>query len=123
MNDSLTTTYIYTVTWDSTESSLEVMTLINQTSYTITGLTLDTVYTITVTAANNCGSGPENRSSIILSTNTTSTTSSISPTVTASTNSMNIPTTNPSSTVVTVTANPLTIYTTTIAVIKYLKGG
>ena len=111
VNNSLTNTY--TVTWDSAENSLKVATLTERTSYTITGLTLDTVYTITVAAANDCGTAPENRNSIILSTNTTSTTSSISPTVTASTNSMNISTTNPSSTVVTATANPLTISTTT----------
>ena len=62
-DNSLTTT-TYTVTWDSAESSLEVVTLTEQTSYTITGLTLDTVYTITVTAANDCGSGEEFKTSI-----------------------------------------------------------
>ena len=72
VDDSLPTTYI--VTW--TDGRLpQVITLIEQTSYTITGLTLDTVYTILVTAANRiCGSGPEFRSSVSLSTDTTSTT-------------------------------------------------
>ena len=119
VNDFLTTTY--TVTWDSAESSLEVMILTEQTSYTITGLILDTVYTITVTAANDCGSGPEYRNSIMLSTDVTSNTSRIIPSVTASTNSMNITITNSSSTIVTATTNPITISTnantTTIAVI------
>ena len=57
VDDSLITTY--TVTWTRDGDSLQVVTLTEQTSYTITGLTLDTVYTITVTAANMCGSGPE----------------------------------------------------------------
>ena len=35
-----------------------------ETSYTITGLTLDTVYTIRVTAANMCGSGSPSRTSV-----------------------------------------------------------
>ena len=46
-------------------------TLEEQTSYTITGLTLDTVYTITVTAANRCGDGPEFKTSVSFSTGTT----------------------------------------------------
>ena len=90
VNNSPTT--IYTVTWDSAESSLEVLTLTEQTSYTITGLTLDTVYTITVTTANDCGidQGPGFRTNVILSTDTTSITATISSTVTASTNPMTI---------------------------------
>ena len=88
LDDSLTTTY--TITWATAGGGLQVATLIEQTSYTITGLTLDTVYITTVTPANMCGSGPEFSFSIILSTNTTSTTSSISPTVIASTNPMTL---------------------------------
>ena len=48
-----------TVNWTSDGIDVQTATLINQTSYTITGLTLDTVYTITVRAANMCGQGPE----------------------------------------------------------------
>ena len=57
VDDSLVTTY--TITWTRAGGGLQSATLTEQTSYTITGLTLDTVYTITVTAANICGSGPE----------------------------------------------------------------
>ena len=81
VDDSLHTTYI--VTWTDHKVFHEGATVDEQTSYTITGLTLDTVYTIRFAAANRCGSGPEFRTSVSLSTDTTS---SISPTVTASTN-------------------------------------
>ena len=77
----------YGVTWTSRRNHVQAVGLIEQTSYTITGLTLDTVYTITVAAVNICGNGPEFRTSITFSTGTTSTTN-ISPTVTASTNPM-----------------------------------
>ena len=62
--------------------------LSEQTSYAITGLTLNTVYTINTFAQNNCGSGPKFTTSIMLSTTITSTSSSISPTATTSTNPM-----------------------------------
>ena len=63
VDDSLTTTYI--VTWISErDHTAHHVTLIEQSSYTITGLTLDTVYTITVTAANTCGQGPEYSTSV-----------------------------------------------------------
>ena len=89
VDDSLTTTY--TVLWTSeSDHNLQSVTLREQSSYTITGLTLDTVYTITVTAANRCGSRPEFATHITFSADATSTTSSISPTVTTSTNSMTI---------------------------------
>ena len=55
VDDSLTTSY--TVTWTS-EGDLEDFhsyILTEQSSYTIIGLTLDTDYTITVTASNRCG--------------------------------------------------------------------
>ena len=74
--DSLSTTY--TVTWTSErDHSIQFKTLEEQSSYTITGLTLDTVYTITVSATNICGTGPEYRTSISLATNTTSSSTSI----------------------------------------------
>ena len=67
VHDSLTTTFI--VTWISERDHItHPVTLIEQSSYTITGLTLDTVYTITVTAANRCGQGPEYRTSVSLTT-------------------------------------------------------
>ena len=58
VDDSLATTY--TLTWTSERDHIiQVKALEEQLSYTITGLTLDTVYTITVTASNICGTGPE----------------------------------------------------------------
>ena len=54
----------YTVTWTSETDRTQLATLTEQTSYTITGLTLDTVYTITVSAANMCGQGPAFSTSI-----------------------------------------------------------
>ena len=67
VDDSLTTTYI--VAWISERDHItHHVTLTEQSSYTITGLTLDTVYTIIVTAANRCGQGPEYRTSASLTT-------------------------------------------------------
>ena len=54
----------YTVTWTDDRDLHEGDTVDEQTSYTITGLTIDTVYTITVTAANMCGNGPEFKASV-----------------------------------------------------------
>ena len=94
---------IYTVTWTDDRNIHEVATLIEQTSYTITGLTLNTVYTITVSAVNRyCGSGPEFKTEVIFSAYTTSTDYAISPTVTASTTPMTT-TVNPSSTTMSIT--------------------
>ena len=59
VDDSLPTTYIVTWTSERDLNNVQSHTLIEQSSYTITGLALDTVYTITVTAANRCGTGPE----------------------------------------------------------------
>ena len=108
VNDSLTTVYV--IQWTRDRGDLI---LTEQTSYTITGLTLDTVYTITVSAANTCGGAPAEFSTIVtLSTDaTSSSTPSTSPTVTASTNSMSISIATTSSTIVTVTANPMPIST------------
>ena len=61
----------YTVTWTSESDGIQVATPIEQTSYILTGLTVNTVYTITVTAANMCGSGPEFTTSILFSSDTT----------------------------------------------------
>ena len=96
VDDFLHTTY--TIFWIDDRDLFESATLDEQTSYTITGLTLNTVYTITVTAANWCGDGPEFRTRVSLpSTDTTSTNYTISLTVTASTTPMTT-TVNPSTT-------------------------
>ena len=123
VDDSLITTY--TITWSRVGGGLQTATLAEKASRTITGLTLNTVYIITVGAANMCGSGPEFSTTILLSVATTSATSSISPTVpvsTSSTDSMSISNANPSSTIVITTTNPMTISTTastpTISVIN-----
>ena len=118
---------VYTIVWISERDDIiQVATVDEQTSYTIIGLTLDTVYTITVRADNICGYGPEFTTSISFSTDTTSTTSTISPTVTASTNPMTIiSTVNPSSTTTTtgdssssttyiITATIATLHATTV---------
>ena len=60
----------YTVTWTSETDRTQLMANTTGTSYTITGLTLDTVYTITVAAANTCGQGPEFNTSILFPTGT-----------------------------------------------------
>ena len=79
VDDLLTTTYL--VTWTSERDHIaHPVTLIEQSSYTITGVTLDTVYTITVTAANKCGQGPEYRTNVSLTIDDTPT---MNPTVTA----------------------------------------
>ena len=69
VDDFLYTTYA--ITWSDERALHEVDTVDVQTSYAITGLILDTVYTITVTAANRCGGGPEFSTSVSLSTGTT----------------------------------------------------
>ena len=107
VDDFLPTTYV--IMWG--DSVGQLATVREQTSYTITGLTLDTVYTITVYAANRCGRGPEFRTSISFSTDTTSTTSTINPTLTASTNPVTIiSAVNPTTTTAlsTTTANSMT---------------
>ena len=68
VNDFIDTSY--TVTWTSERNYIQVTTLIEQTSYTITGLTLDTVYTITVIAANECGTGSNFMTTISFPTGT-----------------------------------------------------
>ena len=79
VDDFLITAYI--VTWTSERDHiLHHVALTEYSSYTITGLTLDTVYTITVTASNRCGQGPEYKTSASLTVDFTSTISSISPT-------------------------------------------
>ena len=57
VDDSLATNY--TVTWTNETDRTPLRANTMETSYTITGLTLDTVYTITVSAVNMCGRGPD----------------------------------------------------------------
>ena len=68
VDGSLATNYI--VTWTSETDPTQSVTTTMETSYTITGLTLDTVYTITVAAVNMCGSGPAFSTSIAFHTGT-----------------------------------------------------
>ena len=56
VDDSLPTDY--TVTWTNGSTPMQSITQLEQSSYTINGLTLDTVYNISVVAANECGQGP-----------------------------------------------------------------
>ena len=69
VNNPLPTTY--TVTWTDDRNLHGVDTVDEQTSYTITGLTLDTVYTVTVTPANTCGDGTEGKTRVSFPTGTT----------------------------------------------------
>ena len=70
VDDSLPVTYV--VTWtDERDHITQSQGLVGQSSYTITGLTLDTIYTITVAASNRCSSGPEYRNIISLTSGTT----------------------------------------------------
>ena len=106
VNDFLPTTYKIILTDEG--DSFNATTVTEQTSYIITGLTLDTVYSITVTAANTmCGQGPEFSTSVSFFPDITST---ISPTVTASTNPMN--TMNPNNTTTTTVVTSSNIITT-----------
>ena len=92
VDDSLPTTFI--VTWTSERDHIERSRgLVGLTSYNITGLTIDTVYNITVTATNICGTGPEYRTIVSLTLDTTSTTSS--PAVAASINTVTVLSTPP----------------------------
>ena len=117
VDDSLTTVYI--IQWTRAGGGLQATHVTEQTSYTITGLALDTVYTITVSAANRCGSGVEFSTSITLSTDVTSTTSSINPIVTANTNPMSISSTaDLSSSIATILKSSNSTITATAAIIK-----
>ena len=87
VDDSLPTTY--TITWTS-GFPIHSITLIEQSSYTITGLTFDTIYTITVVAANRCGQGPEFKTTMLYSTDIIGAICNIVPTITYYTNSTTI---------------------------------
>ena len=67
VDDFLPTSFI--VTWTSERDHIaQSQGLEEQSSYTITELTLDTVYTITVTATNKCGTGLESVTSTSFTT-------------------------------------------------------
>ena len=66
VEDSLLTEY--TVNWTSITIPMQSATVTDQSSYTITGLTLDTVYTVIVSATDKCGTSPESTASITIST-------------------------------------------------------
>ena len=76
VEDFIDTTY--TLVWanNKTNHISETVAVREKTSYTITGLTLDTVYTIVISAANGCGQGPEFTTSILFAADYTSTISS-----------------------------------------------
>ena len=60
----------YTVTWTSETDLTQSVATTVETSYTITGLTLDTVYTIAISAVNMCGQGPESSATVSFSAGT-----------------------------------------------------
>ena len=66
VDDSFTITYAVTWTSERDHVSNRYGIVSPTSSYTITGLTLDTVYTITLTANNICGVGPEYRTNVSL---------------------------------------------------------
>ena len=86
VDDFFPTTYVVTWTSERDLNDIQRKTVEEQSSYTITGLTLDTVYTITVYATNRCGTGPEYRTSVSLTTssNTSAITSTMAITSAAS---------------------------------------
>ena len=113
VDDSLPTTY--TVTWTSERdlNNVKVKTVEEQSSYTITGLTLDTVYTISVTARNICGQVPEYSTSISLTTDTTFSSTS---TITAITTTVIITSAASTSTSTVITKTSTITITVSIAV-------
>jgi len=110
--DIIDTRTRYVLFWSSGIAQRTIVTIL--TSVTITELTVNTTYTITVTAANKCGGGPEFRTSILFSPDTTSTTTIISPTVTTSTNPMTIVSTVIPSTTTTTTSKSSSTTTSVI---------
>ena len=115
MDDSLPTTYTVIWTDERDLNNVQAKIVDEQSSYTITGLILDTVYTITVTATNRCGTGPEYRTSVSLTIDTTfSSTSNI----TAITNTMTITSAASPSTSIAITKSSIITITASIAVMS-----
>ena len=114
VDDSLLTTYV--VTWANERyHNIQVIILEEQSSCTITGLTLDTVYTITVSASNSCGNGPEYSTSVLL-TSSTSTITAITNTIATTSGAS-----SSTSTAITITASTTSTSPTTTSSITDLK--
>ena len=115
VDDSLPTTY--TVIWTSERdlNDIQIKTVEEQSLYTIVGLTLDTAYTVTVTATNICGTGPEYSIRVSLITDTTF---SSTYTITAITNTTTITSAATSSTSTAITKSSTITITTSIAVMN-----
>ena len=60
----------YIVTWTSDGTSLSSHTLIEQSPFTLNGLTFDTVYNISIAATNSLCTGPEFITSVLFSAGT-----------------------------------------------------
>ena len=106
LDDSLITTY-YVIYWTGNRTNtMQFNTLIERSSYTLTGLTLDTVYTITVTAANRCGAGQDYRTSVSLTTDATINSITPTPTITASETIIIVSTAPPTTLSTTVSPTP-----------------
>ena len=112
--DSLPITYVVTWTSERDLNNVLVKTIEEQSLYTITGLTLDTVYIVTVAAQNNCGTGPEYSTSVSLTTDTTSSTS----TITAITSTAAITSAASSSTSTVITKSSTITITASIAIMN-----
>ena len=67
VDDSIPTTYLCS-NIDYNNFPIHSDTLIEQSPNTIIGSTFDTIYTITVAAANRCGTGPEFKTKMLYST-------------------------------------------------------
>ena len=112
VDDSLHTIYIVTQTSERDLNNIQIKTLEEQSSYTITGLTLDTVYTITVTASNRCGQGPEYSTIVSLSAIATST---IRPTIATIRTNLITSTATPSTSVTSYSKTATDLLTTAIS--------
>ena len=112
----------YIVVWTSERDldNIQSHILIEQSSYTITGLTLDTVYTITVVASNRCGTGPEYSTGVSLTTDTASSVNiSTAPTAIDPVISTSIA--NPSTTTAMITFSTSTTTTTKVTTIGVIN--
>ena len=92
----------YTVTWAIANESNVTQGSTEQTIYTITGLTLNTVYNINVTSSNKCGQGEVFTTNVSLAADTSSIGTGIGPIITARTATTKqiittMPTANPTS--------------------------
>ena len=120
VDNSFPITYVVTWTSERDLNDAQSIGVVELSSWTITGLALDTVYTITVTATNICGHGPEYRTSVSLTTDSISTTSSSAVTVSITTTTiMSTPSPTITSAVVDPGATTYTPNSITISVGKH----